>query len=75
MKKVTRIILAIAICIIIALPAVAAAKFYYSFILSCGMTVDMTSPRELTSDELLDLTDYYENLYCNNANAIIPDLM
>ncbi|MBO4230644.1 MAG: hypothetical protein J5886_03095 [Bacteroidales bacterium] len=75
MKKVISLLVAIAICIATIIPSAAAVKYYYCFILSCGMTVEMTSPRELTSEELLDLTDYYEDLYCNNANALIPELM
>lgn len=56
--------------------AFAAHVYYYCFVLSCGYTIEQESPRELTSEELLQINDLLEEIYCGGgSNAEAPELM
>lgn len=45
-------------------PKAHAGSFNYEFVLSCGISVSRTFNHELTTDELLYWTDYYEEQRC-----------
>lgn len=40
-------------------------EYYYGFILSCGEVVYLTFNRELSEEEFLSITDYFEGEMCD----------
>lgn len=44
-------------------------EYHYSWMTTCGVTVHITLPYELTDEQCADLMDLYEDMYCGTSNV------
>ena len=44
-------------------------EHHYAFMTTCGITIYITLPYELTDVQCADLMDLYEDMYCGTSNV------
>ena len=44
-------------------------EYHYAWMTTCGHTVYVTLPYELTDDQCAELMEMYEDMYCGTSNV------